>query len=466
MAYRSFLSWFQEQPKAEPDTEIRAGSSSTTTEKRDFGLQSLEAQRLFVFGTPDLAGVTVTNDTALQVCPFFGAMRYVSEGIAMLDRSLKKRKGENHYPEYEHPLAELIFGRPHPYYTWFDLLSAWVANAMLGNGYIRIHWDLFTGRPAFFEHLPQRFVWPQYDSSGFLWYRVSGELNGRQVTILLPHTDVLHLKGFGLDALLGKQIASLHKHMFGTGIASDEYSASVMGKGAFPSIAIKTDDELDSKEVAIMEENAMRRIGGARQAGRPFVLDKGQDVQYLQWSPLDVALEAVKHLTTEQVSQITKVPRDFLALDTRGTYGAASVRDKQFYTHCLQPWVEKIQEEFNSKIFTESEIRRRAVWFEFDPSMYNTMTPKEQTEMFSIAIKSSQLTPNEVRKQKGLPPMNGGDSLFGDINSLPLEQLVEVALAKYLSSVGEKAAADDESGESANNQNDTENEPDKSQIGQ
>ena len=64
--------------------------------------------------------------------------------------------------------------------------------------------------------------------------------------------------------------------------------------------------------------------------------------------------------------------------------------------------------------------------------------------MFEIAIRSSQMTPNEARQAQGRDAMPGGDTLYGDINTLPLEQLVEVAFAKYLSSVGEGAKSDSE----------------------
>ena len=51
-----------------------------------------------------------------------------------------------------------------------------------------------------------------------------------------------------------------------------------------------------------------------------------------------------------------------------------------------------------------------------------------------------------------------------DINLLPISKAVEVALAKYLSSKGEQARASASAAstdsEDANNQNDTENEPD------
>ena len=437
MAYRTFLSDFNETRTLPVAVETR-GSGRTDTERRDFDLKSAEAQRIFVWGNTTDSSVLVTDDSILSSTPFYSAMRYVSEGIAMLDRKVRRLEGERFFDDSTHAVSFLMKRRPNPYMTWFDLLCAWICNAMLGNGYLLVNWDSITGRPASIDHVPSRFVWPEFDGYGFLWYRISGEINGRQVTKLAPHTDILHLKGLSLDGLTGRKTSIQHKSAHGSSLASDIYTESVFDKGAFPSLAVKTDQSLDANEVATMEQNLMSRIGGSKNAGRPLVLDNGQDVQYLQWSPLDVALEAVKHLSIEQVSQITKVPRDLLALNTTGTYGAAVQRSKDFFVHCLQPWVEKIQEEFNTKLFTEPEIVLGTHRFVFDDSLYLSLSPNEQVEMFSAAIKSSQMTPNEAREAQGRDALEGGDFLYGDINFVPLHAVSQIALAKYLSSAGEK----------------------------
>ena len=448
MIFDTFKNWFSVPPSqvpsaakaAEPVTEVRSAAVEQT-EKRNFDLKSAEAQRLFVFGMSHDDGIVVTDDTILSSTPFFGAMRYISEGIAMLSRKVKTKNDERYYDDDEHPVAYLFKRRPNHTMTWADLFQAWVCNAMLGNGYVRIYWDPITAYPIALEHIPSRYVLPEFDQFGVLWYRISGELNGRQVTTVIPHTDMLHLKGLSLDGLLGRKTSITHKPVHGASLSADYYTQSVFEKGAFPSIAVKTQDSLDATEIATMEQNIMNRIGSTRNAGRPLVLDDGQDVQYLQWSPLDVALEQVKHLSVEQVCQITKVPRDLLGLDNRGTLGGTIQRSKDFYVHCLQPWVTKIEEEICTKLFMDVDIILGRHKFELDNSLYLSLSQKEQVEMFEVAIRSSQMTPNEAREALGRDSKPNGDSLYGDINHLPLEQLLQVAVAKYLSADGEKSSA-------------------------
>lgn len=456
------------EPVVEPVAEVAAaepavapeGDSGKRRGKRSYSFADPFFWQYFNLGSQNLAGVDVTQRTAMGVPPFFAAVRYISEGVAMLDRKVKIRKPEGVFDAVGHPVWKSVMKEPHPYYTWNDLICAALVNACLGNGYIRIHWDYSTMRPGYFEHLPSIFTTPYIDDRGNLWFDVTGTIGGRTVIERLPYTDVIHIKGPSLDGITGLNTIITHESVLSTGIARQQYSESVLGKGARPSIAIKTQDELDENEVDAIEQNVMNRIGGAANAGRPLVLDAGQDIQYIQWSPLEAALEALSNLNVEDVCRMTKVPRDLMALDTSGTYGAGVQRSKDFLTHCLNPWIEKFQEEFNRKAFWYDELEMQTVWFEFDTSMYVALDEKTKSEKLVKEVAGTVRTPNEARAELGLPPVDGGDELMVDINLLPMSKAVEVALAKYLSAQGEKIrkdAGDDLGGEL---QNDTENEPD------
>lgn len=447
-------------------TEIRSiDTAQGGTEKRSFTLQSTEAQRLFAFGAPNLAGVTVNNETTLSLPPAFRAISLIANGIAMLDRKVKKKKDKGVYPADEHPISILMAGRPHQLYTWFDLIAAWVVNGLLGNGYLRIHWDYEIMRPWAIEHIPSAMCWPEFDTYGNLWYRISGELNGRQVSDLVPSTDIMHLKGLTTNGINGKQIALVHQSTIGAGLASKQYSASVFGKSAHPSIALKYDQPLDANERRNAKTNFKAEHAGSDKAGEPIILDDGMSVQYLQWSPVDVALIDFSTLSAEDCCRIWGVPRDFMALDGTGTYGGKKQTSQDLLTHCYGPYIEKIQEEVNTKLFRKSEQGK--TYFEFDGSMYLAMDKETEAKTLERLVKSSLLTPNEGRARLGLNPLPGGDDLLGDINMLPLKNIYEVALAKYLSSEGEKARGKETASQSAanttnppaNNQNDTAHEP-------
>lgn len=407
-------------------------------EKRDFNLKSEEALRAFVYGYPTLSGATVNNDTILTVPPMFAAIRYISEGVAMMNRKSKRRKKNGFLvDDMKHPLSLFFRTTPHPNYTWYGLLQATIANACLGNGYLWIHWDEMTRRPAMLQHVPQGYVTPVY-IEGEMYYQVTGVLDGVSVSEYVAPCDMIHIRGFSTTAISGKLAHLVHRPTFSAAIASQTYTEAIYGNSARPSLAIKYSQPLDPDEYNRAEKNLMDRIGGAERAGKPLILDDGMDIQYLQWSPTEVNNIDFSKLNIDMVSMITKVPRDILADTGTGTYGSALQRNQNFLTHCLGPWVEQIQEEFNRKLYWRSEYEAGKRFFVLDSEIFLRMDRKTEAEMVAKLVASSVMTPNEARLKMGLPPVPNGDQLFSNINNLPLENLVEVAKAKYLSAAGEK----------------------------
>ncbi|MCA0235464.1 MAG: phage portal protein [Bacteroidetes bacterium] len=411
--------------------------AQSITEKRTYYLN-----QPFPFFPTSPAGVAVNDETVMGLPPAFAAIRYIAEGVAMLDRKVRKRNGEL---AENHDLQLFFNGKPHPYYTWFDFTAALITNACMGNGYALIYRDEFTMRPYALEHIPSNMCYPEYGVNGELLYAINGYLNGRVISRRVPYTDIIHIKGVTLNAMEGLPMTLVHRPTFAAGLASREYSEAIFGNRATPSIAVKHKQPLDADERTALKENIIQEYGGSVNAGKPFILDEDMEIEYLQWTPNDVALIDFNDLTVRDCCRIWKVPADMMALDQKGTYGAKKSHSQDFLMHCLGPWREKFEEAINSQLFYTNEFATRKYYFEYDVSMYLEMDKeteanvrKTDAERLAVLVASSMMTPNEARKELGLEPKPDGDQLFGNINLLPLDQLVEVALAKYLSSEGEK----------------------------
>lgn len=119
-------------------------------------------------------------------------------------------------------------------------------------------------------------------------------------------------------------------------------------------------------------ENFMKQYAGSANAGVPIFLSKGQSIEYLSLKPHEVGFEAFSRMNTQAVVQLTKVPLDLLGVDAGSTYGAGVQRSQDFLTHCLRPWIERLQEEFTAKLFYINE--RGRYWMEFDLSMCRNWT--------------------------------------------------------------------------------------------
>lgn len=425
---------------AAPAPTNRAVQPAESVRRRDYSLSDPNFWSYFNLGPTTRADVPVTNLSVLGNSAWYSALRYISEGVAMLDRKVKRKMSGKVTDTEQHPVAELLADRPHPNYTWFDLIAGLLVNACHGNGYARIWRDPIFMRPVYVELIPSYCVTIDYDFNGGLFYRISGTIAGKSVNYNIASSDIIHIKGLSLDGISGLPTTFLHNDIHGTGIARNQYSAATLGQGAAPSIAITNEDDLTWAELKEARTNFMAQHSGSHNAGTPIFLGKGQGIEYLSLKPHEVGFEAFGAMNIADVARLTKVPLDLLMVDAGGTYGAGVQRSKDFLTHCLRPWIERVQEEFTCKLFYLSEQGRYRM--EFDLSMYLELDRAAEVEALSRMVAGTIMTPNEARGKMGLDPVEGGDELLTDINQVPLKNVLEVALAKYLSSKGEQAQAD------------------------
>ena len=394
-------------------------------------------------------GTTVANENILTIPPAWSAIRYISEGVASLGRGVFSRETDGDvFPDHNSPVSYLIDGRPHPHYSMFDFLQTLVSNACLGNGYARIHFDPATARPYALELIPQEHVALVYSASGQLFYHVSGVFDNKTVNVYLPETEMIHIKGVTFTGLLGRQVSFVHSGAFSTAINSAKYSETYFEKGASVGGLITFPNVLSPEQRASLKSKLTEQHLGGRNAGSIMVLDAGADFKPMQAGPENSKVIDFANLSTVEVSQIFKVPLHLLSQLDRSTFSNMEQQNQDFVVHCLRPWAKKIEEEFNTKLFTTSESRTRRRFFAFDLDAMMMGDMQAQAAFFSSAIQNGWMTPNEIRGKKNMNRIEGGDQLFIQQNMAPMELLAEILMAKLTQNgTAEKETEEPEAGE-------------------
>lgn len=377
-------------------------------------------------------GMEVSNNSIMGVPPAWSAIRYISEGIASLDRGVYRRQSDGDvFPDYVHPLAQLFEGRVHSHHTTFDFLQALIANACLGNGYARIYRDPVTNNPTALEVIPQDIVTIETTASGELFYRISGYVNEAPVNVLIPETEMLHIKGVTMTGIAGRPLRIVHKSAFGKAQGSQQYANTYFDKGASVGGLITFPNPLTPEQRKMLRDKLEAQHAGVKNAGSMMVLDAGADFKAIQSTPRDSMVIDFSNLSTVECSQIFKVPLHLLSQLDRSTFSNMEQQNQDFAIHCLRPWARKIEEEINSKLLTTNEVKRRKVFFAFDLSALTMGDMTAQAAFFASAIQNGWMTPNEVRARKNLNKIEGGDQLFIQQNMAPMQDLHDILEAKY-----------------------------------
>ena len=413
---------------AAPEQRIEAAPAAA--EQRSIGVDNPGLTQYFGYSySPGSA--TVTDTTIMGISPVWAAIGYIADALASMNSGVLKRIKDGVVPAEGHPVYELFTGRVHPYYTKFDFLRALIASACLGDGFARIHWDYSTMRPRAIEFLPRDIVQQVIALDGSMWYHVQGTVNtvqgARMISVYLPDTDIIHVKGFTFNGVKGEDIRLIHRQNFSSALHSQEYADSFFGNKAHLGGVLKSPTGLSDALYDRYSNKILPQFEGAKNAGKTIVLDNGMEYQPVQLSPNEASLVDFRNLTATDVSRIFKVPLHMLSQLDRSTFSNIEQQSGDFITHCLTPWAAKLEQEFSTKLFSTAEIKSGRVFYNFEVESMVRGDTQAIATLAAALIQHGLATPNEVRKKYfNLNPLSGGDRLFIQVNMTPMDTIDEL----------------------------------------
>lgn len=108
---------------------------------------------------------------------------------------------------------------------------------------------------------------------------------------------------------------------------------------------------------------------------------------------------------------------------SKSSYSTVEATQLAFLTDTLNPLLQKIELEFERKLYKPSE--RSSVDVRFDTSILLRADKASQAEYYNKLFQIGVITPNEIRKALDLEPLDGGDKSFVQVNVQTLENAVK-----------------------------------------
>lgn len=113
-------------------------------------------------------------------------------------------------------------------------------------------------------------------------------------------------------------------------------------------------------------------------------------------------IQKVKKLFIDDVAKIIGIPPNLIHGDVSDLANAMEA----YIDFCINPLISKIEDELNSKLFTENEFLNGK---RIEVAGINKVDPIKNAEKVDKLISSSAAKQNEVREMLGLEPVEGGD---------------------------------------------------------
>lgn len=317
----------------------------------------------------------------------------------------------------DHPVLELI-RNPNPAQSGPQYMRAKVGFFLLsGNGYeerVRVGQEvreLYQLRPDRMKIIPGTNGFPQ---------RFVYDVNGRKVNFDVdPRTlesDVRHLKTFNpTDDWYGMSPIEAGAYAVDQHNEAAAWVQGLLQNAARPSgaLVVSGEQSLNNEAFNRLKVQMDEQYSGARNAGRPMLLEGGLDWKEMGLSPVDMQLIETKYSAARDIALSLGVPPQLLGIPGDNTYSNYQEARLAFWEDTVIPLLDLIAADW-SEWLGAGEIMLKP-----DLDQVPAIVEKKRA-LWDMVEKSTNLTINEKREAMGYEPIDGGDTLFVPMSSIPL----------------------------------------------
>lgn len=371
----------------------------------------------FFSGGPTKSGLSVNPGTALEWV--FDAVQVRAQTISALPLKLFRGKdGGDKEPATGHPLYRLLYAQPHPDLTSMEARGMLNAHLDLrGNAYAQIVRDnggrirrLVPLHPD--RVIPRRSPTPTPDGLYPLYYDVANV--GFGGVVKLDASEMLHLRGFSLDGVVGLSPVRLKAETLGIGMAANEHAARMFSNGARPSGVLEHPAKLDEAGRKNLRESWAAVHGGAGNSGKVAILEQGMKFSDIGLTNIDAQLLESRKYSRAEIAAMYRVPPHMLGDLDRATFSNIEQQSIDFVTHCILPIISNWEQRLNVSLLTEEE--QQDYFFTFNLAGLLRGDMKSRYEAYQIGRQNGWLSANDIRAVEDMNRIKGGDTYLTPLN--------------------------------------------------
>ena len=356
-----------------------------------------------------------TPHTAMCLSAVFNAVDQISNDIAKLPKGVFEKKEDTRIKKTDHPTHTLISKRPHPLMSSFNFHKSMVLSALLyGNGIAIIKRNLNTGYPINLHFIPISEVKDIKRIEDELYYTIHG------YAMPFRSEDIFHIPGFSLNGITGVSVFRYAANNLGTALEAEDFASdNFKSKGLLAGL-IKTSHKEITPENKIKLANAMEARLSKRGTHNIGVLDEDMDFVPISTNAQETSLIDWKKVSVTDIARWFNIAPHKIKDLEKATFSNIEQQSIEHGYDTIYPWIKKIEEEYNYKLFTPKE--RETHYVKFNTNALIRTDIKTKSEYYSKAINFGFKTRNEVRALEDDNPIEGLDMPLTPANMVGLSQ--------------------------------------------
>lgn len=360
-------------------------------------------------GAPSSAGVTVNERRAMQLATVYACVNVLSETIGTLPLHVMERTANGKKAAPTHPTQWLLHDEPNPTMTASTFIGLAMTHCPLwGNAYAQIQ-RRGSGEVAALWPLMPWACEPRRVTAERIVYDVRLD-DGSTVT--LEADEVLHFPALGFDGLKGLSPIQMARNALGVAIAAEDFGARFFANDARPGLIIETPPSMGPEAATRLKAQLADAHSGAANRHKVMVLGPGLKATTVSMPLDDAQFIATRDYERSEILSLFRMPPTKIGLWKDAKYASAEHADLDFEKNCLLPWLVKIEQELNRKLYG----RGSPFFAKFNLDGLRRGEFAGRMTGYRTGIAAGVFTQNEVRELEDMEPMEGADRLQVPLN--------------------------------------------------
>lgn len=354
-----------------------------------------------------------TQEKAMLLSTVYRCVDVISDSIAQLPLEPYIIDDTGYKEKFtKHPSYWLLNKEPNKKMSRYTFIKTMIVSMLLkGNAYAYIERDA-QGNAIALHYIDSGLVTIAKSDSvddDNIYYFVTG------IKGVVESCNMIHLLNFSYDGING--LSTLHHAKLTLGLATDaeSHAAGFFKGGANLAGILKVDSPLTTKQKTELKTSWQTAFSPA--TGTPngvAVLEGNMNFEPITVNPSDAQLLETREFNVIDICRFFGVS-PVKAFDlSKSSYSTVEATELAFLTDTLAPLLEKIELEFERKLYKPSEKQKIDV--RFDTSVLLRADKASLAEYYNKLFQIGVISPNEIRKSLDLPPIPNGDNTFVQVN--------------------------------------------------
>lgn len=367
------------------------------------------------FGGSSIDATLANSKTAFTLSAFYNGVDQLSNDIAKLPKSVKRKNGKNREDYSEHPVNYLISNEPNSMMTAFDFWKLIVVCMIIkGNAYARIIRNSVSGKIESFIHLPSDDV-QVFEKDNKLYYTYKGE------TILSE--DMLHYKAFSFDGKIGVSVIVFAAKQLGISIDAQNYQQDVYKDRGIGYGVIEAAGDVTKENKKAIEDGFASKMAAQSKFKVPM-LDSGMQYKSISVSPAEAQfLESNKNGVLEVCRWLNIAPHKLKVLDN-SNFSNMQQQGIEHVQDSIVPWTMRLEQETGRKVFDDKDKLTAFIYFNVNALLRGDMDARKN--FYTSLVYAGVMTRNEARALENMNPINGLDEILQPVNMQALSMANEL----------------------------------------